>query len=378
MKQIKGYLKIVLSKFYFFGGGMRNALKLTHDDYEHLFFGYYDLSPFSNDEKHILIHGKKADTSDIVDILLYHINSKEYRKLGSTTAWNFQQGSRLAWLDNERILYNVYNTESKRYNCIIMNVKSEKYDIVPLPLQALHRTHFMISINYYHLYRSGTEYGYKHPDHEYCTAVRIFFFNSKQIDVLFKVEDCRACIKTKLTGIQNEHLNHFFISPDGLYFIFHYRYYIENKRVDNLFGFSIENRSLDLLIPDEIISHCTWRNNTDFFFWGEIENIKGYYSFDLASKKIDLICSTSYDGHPSFITEDEIITDTYPDKFLRQRLFRLNIKNLKRNIILEHKHPAFYTRDFRCDLHPSLSLSKTLFQIDVLDKKRRKVIIGKL
>lgn len=125
-------------------------------------------------------------------------------------------------------------------------------------------------------------------------------------------------------------------------------------------------------------SHYLFPYNENFSL--PIASVLLHYKF-LASdleRYQERVLATSRDGHPSFINEDTILTDTYPDKFLRQTLFAIDLTSKNWKVILEQKHPAAYSHDQRCDLHPSLSSSKTMFQVDILDNDRRKISIGKL
>jgi hypothetical protein len=370
-------IKKILSAFYFAFKSKPKGV-IENNEYKNLFFGYYDLSPFSQSENMLLLHAQKTEASKFVDILIYNIESQLFQKVGETISWTYQQGARLTWFDKNKIIYNNYDEENLRHHSLIINLETKEKMKIPFPLQALHKQDFMISINYYHLYEVESEYGYRFRDENNKKTVIKYNFKTNDFKELFNFCDCERLLKCKYVDTSCTHFNHFLISPDGDYFIFVYRFYCKGMRVDNLFGYSISMNRLDLLIENELISHCTWQNNTSFLFWGKINSKTGYFLFGLDEKNYTLILQTPKDGHPSFINQDLIITDTYPNKFLRQQLFTYNLKTKVKNILMQQKHPSNYSSYERCDLHPSISQSGKLYQVDIILDGDRKVCVGKI
>lgn len=79
-----------------------------------------------NDPDYVLIHAKNASVYSLptihtkIDLLLYQISTAEWRLLDSTPAWNWQQRSRLQWIDNCRIAYNIIYENEVR--CCLLNM----------------------------------------------------------------------------------------------------------------------------------------------------------------------------------------------------------------------------------------------------------------
>ncbi|MBN2396205.1 MAG: hypothetical protein JXC36_07075 [Candidatus Atribacteria bacterium] len=372
---LKTILKLLLSKVTPLVTNCDNSI-LSLGDYYDLFCGYYDVSPFSHCSKFLCVHGRNIDC-DVVDILVINIEKKEFFVIDSTSAWNYQQGARLTWFAEDELIYNRYSEESDSYVSIIKNVKTLEERIIPYPVQTFFKDQFILSIDYCHLTDVGSEYGYKC---QYLSNRRkdLIFYdtNTGEAEVLFSIDDCFHQLKNEYQTSRRAHINHFLINTTGDYFIFLFRFYEEGRRIDNLFGYCLKEKSIELLLENEVISHCSWRDDVEFVFWGIVDDVAGYYMFSIIDRKLILKVSTNQDGHPTFLTHNVILTDTYPNKFLQQELYTLDVETKNRKLICTKRHPAFYSIDRRCDFHPSVSKQIDRFQIDILDNGRRKVCIG--
>ena len=60
-----------------------------------IFFGYYDVTPFSKDDKKLLYLRTEGE---VADICILDLDSKEQNKISQTSLWNWQQGCRLRWV----------------------------------------------------------------------------------------------------------------------------------------------------------------------------------------------------------------------------------------------------------------------------------------
>lgn len=346
--------------------------------YKHLFFGYYDVSPFAANNNRICLHGYKE--GEYVDIIIYNIVQRQFEIIDRTQAWNFQQGARLSWYSENEIIYNKYSEKNKFYYCNIIDVRTKKSRQVPFPVQAIYKNDFLISIDYSYLGEIKSEYGYRKIDKNFPKGQLVFYSLIKgQHESLFSLKECMDMVEDSKGDFQWPHFNHFLINPSGSYLVFILRYYKNENRIDHLFGYDLKNSKLDLLVKSELISHCVWSNNAEVLFWGGIKRQRGYFRINIDNNKTPkMIFETEEDGHPSLISENTIITDTYPNKLLTQELYTLNLKNGEKNLLIKKRHPAFYTKNDRCDFHPSLSISKKNFQVDLINNGKRVVCVGKL
>lgn len=375
---MKNLIKHILSFFYFLS--RKSAfieVKVEGNLYSNIFFGYYDVSPFSFDDSKLLLHGEREN--NIIDVLLYDLKSKTHKVLDSTLAWNYQQGARLMWFSEDTVIYNKYDIDSNLYYAILKNIINSNETKLDLPIQAVFKDEYMLSLDYFELNQLKTEYGYQMVSEPFRFGkIFRYDFGSAEISLLFEFEDCSQLLNGTYPELRDIHVNHFLINPTGDYFIFIFRFYCKENRVDSLMGYNFREHKLELLIEGEIISHCTWKSDTSVLLWGILNGRKGYFDFNRLSKKIQCVFSSERDGHPTMISTNSFISDTYPNVFSSQKLFIYNIDNHVETVLAETKHPVWYDKDKRCDLHPSLSRNKDFVQVDYMDKNRRKVGILKL
>jgi len=82
---------------------------------KHIFFGYYDVTPFNDSDKSLLVMqaslmNRAPKENDYAEIGYYHINelNRSFVFLGKTNTWCWQQGCRLQWYGGgkNQIIYN--------------------------------------------------------------------------------------------------------------------------------------------------------------------------------------------------------------------------------------------------------------------------------
>lgn len=374
---VKMYIKYFISYIYFINKKIKHGKVINIIEYVNVFFGYYDVSSFNDDENFLALHGEKNNGE--LDIFIYDLKTDNYKIIGNTKAWNYQQGARIIWFSENQIIYNKYDSEFKSYYSVIKNINDLSEERIEFPIQTLYKKEYLLSIDYHELNTLKTEYGYGlESDNSRYGKLYKYNFLKKSSEVLFDFNECLDLLKQDYSQIKNKHFNHFLINETGNYFIFIFRFYSDNKRIDSLIGYSCKKNRLELLIENQLISHSTWKTKDTFLFWGSIDNTPGYYQYIISKNSLSLKVSFVYDGHPTFISENIILTDTYPNKYLSEKLFTLNIETGEYKLINEFSHPANYVPYNRCDLHPSISKSKKKFQVDFINKGKRNVFVGDL
>lgn len=351
--------------------------------YRNTFFGYYDISPFNAiDDNLILFHANNASPLRIpnktkTDIILYDLKDNKYKKIGETSAWNWQQGSRLTWLDNSKIIYNDFDLNEKRFVSIVLDIEKDIKKKINIPVQSTYRNEYLISIDYSKLFRLKSEYRYPYFENNYDQdKVYCHYFKNSTQQELFSLSDIFSNFKlNKQSNINNTFINHVLISPNGQNFIFFVRTKIKGKRYDYLFNFNFLKKQLSKLIEKAVLSHAVWVSNKNFLIWMIKDEIPGYYFYDLEFQTIDLKYQTTMDGHPYNLGNNIIVSDTYPNKNLRQKLFSLDFEHGIEKEIANIYHKSNFNTEVRCDLHPSVSKSGKYIQVDSLSRKKREIII---
>ena len=110
----KSFIKNLIRKSgRFIQHASSNIIKRFFDPSAHIFFGYYDITPFSHDDEIMLacrVPLNSYKNSDTMDLGYYDYHNDEiiFVKFGQTKAWCWQMGPRLRWFssDNKYVSYN--------------------------------------------------------------------------------------------------------------------------------------------------------------------------------------------------------------------------------------------------------------------------------
>lgn len=337
------------------------------------FFGYYGHKIKRNNK--IIFH---ILNDNYVDIVVGDISSREYEIIGTSYSFNLQQGAKLNWLDDDCIIYNVYDKEKDIISSMVYNIKTKVSKPIDSEYNEVLKDGFLI-ISYNKLSSVNSEYGYKFKNlNGRCkNKIDYFSFNSGEIKTLLSSE----CISQwKSTGEYDNVFNHILVSPKGDKFVFIERFKILGKRKDRLFlvtiNDNVEVESIKILLDQDMVSHLCWVNNDKLFGYFRFKGIDSYYNLNVSGEitEVKREISKMRDGHPVYINDKFILTDTYPDFFRMQHLILLNIEDDVVKKLISLKSPLKYQNEIRCDFHPRISDDYVFF--DAVIKNKRSLCIG--
>ena len=331
-------------------------------DADNSFFGYYDIVPVNQDRILYLKLNKQ-----IADIWIYDIVHRTKTRINKTFIWNWQQGCRLRWAkDGKSIYYNdLRNTKlvSVKYNLV-----SKDELVFDMPFYDVDRREvYGLSLDFCRLGKKRPGYGYVVG--EYCdpsvdelldNGVILVNLNTQEKKTVVRYRQLLDCysLETVSEDIKKCYINHLSFSPSGVKFLFFWLMIQPNGiHRASLYVYDIEKEKLTLLENELSVSHYTWKDdNTLLVTAYDQERNCRYYEYNIREKTRNIICEKvlTEDGHPSYISENEIVTDTYPDKYGYERIKYVNIQNGVVQELLRVYHSYKVTGEQRCDLHPRL------------------------
>ena len=212
------------------------------------FFGYYDKNP-CNGKGMVLFHSSDFDTSrspeyaPYIDINMMDELSGEVVWSSQSKAFNWQQGSKLQWLTDEKFIYSDFDELDARYVSKVVNIKDHSVTQYKFPVQDAYKDQYFLSLNYQRLRTLRPDYGY------FCLdEMRKSELNQLEGDGIWKVDlaSDREILLISLADVcsfeaksvfqkANHKVNHFQINPSGQCFVFLHRYIVSGKRYDRLF-----------------------------------------------------------------------------------------------------------------------------------------------
>ncbi|WJW81228.1 hypothetical protein QU516_11330 [Moellerella wisconsensis] len=353
------------------------------------FFGYYDKHP-DNGNGLVLVHCTNESTSKLpkyinnIELNVYSMKDNIFilENAISVQAFNWQQGCRAHWLDSEHFIYNDFNKLTQEYHANIYSIIQKKViKIINKPVQDSYNNNFMFSICYKELARLRPDYGYFKHSIEYSNdnnniGIWKCDLNTSKTELILSLDDIIKFQFDKERSNLKHKVNHIMISPNGEKFIFMHRYFnASGARFDRLILSNCNGSLIKILADYGMVSHCYWYdNNTILAYLRNKEGKDGYWLIDINSGQF-LMFKPWFkhfrgDGHPS-VSNEFLITDTYPDKARMQSLY-FSHKKLDIDIKLgEFFHGFDFQGETRCDLHPRFSsCGKFVFFDSVFSGKR--------
>jgi len=362
-----------------------NEIEFTRQNHS-IFFGYYDISPFSHDDKIILacstskLKGNiKAD--DYLEVGYFYLDDPTtFISIGRTTTWCWQQGARLRWLpgSKDQIMYN--QVVDGGYGCVVQKIDSGEVVMeIPYPVYDITPDGKIgLGLNFSRLQRLRPGYGYstfedltENQNHPVDDGIFNITIDDGKSELILSLD---ALSKFDIHDINlwtGEHyINHISINPIGKRFMFFHLVTNRGKRRSRLITCDIDGKNLFALENDLIVSHYTWKDDNVLLVTVITPSGLRYveYTDQTFEKKIIGESQLHVDGHPTYLNKDKgiIITDTYPDQYNDQKLLMYNSNSSKLDVIGRYNNSKGYSGEFRCDLHPRVSKNKSLLCFDSL------------
>lgn len=367
-----------------------HELKSFGFDNQETFFGYYDQSPLNTQGRYLIFQATDHPTHQIPDpkkpvtVVIYDLHNDSVIATEKTSAYNWQQGCKLQWINETQFIFNDFNKNNDSYIAKIYDVESKSVcKNLNLPIYDVYSDTYALSLNFDRLAWLRPDYGYRNringnkpllPNNENdgILSINLKTNNTELIISLDKIINLAP--KESFKNAKH-YFNHIMISPNGDQFIFLHRYFIGSQRFDRLFSANINGNDIKIISDHDMVSHCFWYdNNKVFAYLRDFELGDRYYLIDInsGSKKIigGGIIDLFGDGHPH-IHGDNIVFDTYPNKARMKKLFLYNLKKNELKELGEFFESFKYYGETRCDLHPRFSMDGTKVFFDSVHENKR-------
>ncbi len=354
----------------------------------HSFFGYYDVLPF-NAKTDEIVFEEYNEKETFAKIVLLDLKTGNKKYLAESRAWNWQQGSRLRWMPNgdRLIIYNDY--DGSHYFSKIMNVDTGSCQLIDYPLYDISPDgNYGLSLNFERLGVKRPGYGYTCREYNYSKdnlkkeGIDLIDINRNTAERLFTYSEIAKNLGLKKEDFENNYLNHISFSPSGKLFLFFWLTIEEDGWHDaSLMVYNIDTKGIKILEKGKKMSHYVWVDDDTIICTGIDRNKQcRYYKYSISTNQREILVSNvlNRDGHPSYLGNDTILTDTYPDKDGYQNLLMVNLKTGATNKVLSVYNNCLINGEKRTDLHPRYSSRLRMICIDANPNRYRQMIFLKL
>jgi hypothetical protein len=383
----------------------RQEFSINTIDYrENYFFGFHDKTPFANDCKKVLANHltikslKMPGKNDGLVVGYFDFsngNLGSFIKIKDTYAWNYHKGCRLQWVDDENLIFN--STNKGKLTSTIVNISTLQEKIINYPIDTVSSDgDWATSFSYQRLQKLMPGYGYRYEDEGYLNenAPRnsgLFLINLKENSrsLILSLNELIADIIDIPGVLESQHyVTHSEFSYDGKYISFLHRWTTKDIRVrqTRLVIYDLNNKTHIALPTEGMVSHYVWNQDNQIIAYCNVQQEDCHVLFNVPNvsdfKKI-VPEKLNSDGHQSFITNTEFVTDTYPDKYRMAKLYKVQIENDEVQLLASlHSPKKFQTRDFQkhisCDLHPRVSPGGKYVSFDSIRYNYRSLCVMKL
>ncbi len=356
-------------------------------------FGYYDKFQFSADNRFVLgnevdFEGRSPTEKDRVRVGMVDLHENDcWIELGSTNAWNWQQGCMLQWLpgsENE-VIWN--DRERDHFVARILNVKTRKLRTLPNPIYTIRPDgKTAIAPDFRRLNECRPGYGYPglpDPNREenapQNAGIWRMDLESGRHKLLFSFADAA---KVPFTGRKEaaflpgaKHwFNHLLFNTDGTRFFFLHRWRNADEPITTFhtraFTCDIEGKNWFCLDPHGGTSHFIWRDSEHIMAWAwHPSHGEKFYLYKDRTDEVEVVAMKEMfqNGHNTYLpgTNNEwILNDTYPDAKRYQHPYLFHLPTKKKIPLGHFFSPPQYSGEWRCDTHPRSSRDGKMVCID--------------
>jgi len=333
------------------------------------FFGFHDKSPWSPSGQMLLANifsGKGNEPLAIntpQEIAIFSGQDwVEKRIIADTRAWNWQQGSQLQWLDDERLLFNDFL--NKKCVARILGFDGKEKGNLPFPVGAVHTGTLMYASFCYETFGAAMPgYGYNFAANDASSGLKpmeLVIGHIKNPGDFWSLDCNDLGTRDWSIGAHGNYcVSHTQFSPSGRYLAFMKRLNQKGIRLKSeIFLLDLETRNVTAFPFQDMVSHYCFINDSTLLAYGSISGEgDGFYVVDITTMSHEKVTEflNNRDGHPTCSMDGVVAFDTYPDGSRHQELYLWRNRKVQANKIATLYAPLSFRGSTRVDLHPRIS-----------------------
>jgi hypothetical protein len=359
----------------------------------HHWFGYYDKLQFDPGGRYILgmevdFESRQPEPDDEIALGIIDLeNNDDWREIGRTKAWCWQQGCMLQWMpgSDRQVLWN--ERQDDRFVSRVFDVKTGESHILPAPIYTIApdgKTAIGTDFRRINHMRPGYGYaGIPDPNQDILApedegiyrldlpgdAETVGGDSGKQL--LISIAEVAALPYRHGDLSEAKHyFNHLLFNPDGSRFIFLHRWRFGDGGFQTRMMTAAADGS-DLHVVDDYgkMSHFIWRDAETILAWSrQPSHENAFYIYKDRTDEVSVIGEDkmTLNGHCTYLRDtDWILNDCYPQGGERsQSLYLYHVPTDRRIDLGSYPSPEEYTGEWRCDLHPRSSPDDRYVTID--------------
>ncbi|MEO7160767.1 MAG: hypothetical protein ABIX00_09775 [Polaromonas sp.] len=375
---------------------------------QHHFFGYYNKSNWDRSGRYVLAQQVPVMDAMLTPELAAEVgyfdvqNGDRFHRLGTTTAWNWQMGSQLQWLDGRPSPQVIYNTRGGNaqsfyagFGSTICNLETGEKTSLPLPVYVVApNSSYALCVDYRRLYITHQTIGYSEHGGPFSLplapvedGIHCMDLATGQARLILSYRDLRDFQPRASMERAIHWVSHIEINPSSSRVLLLHRWTERVKDetcfLHRLITVNPDGSDLRLLEcsdhplpqladnfdPDAVgtfdyekseyqISHPLWQDDEHIIVWGPHAGSIHYHLYhDSINGQVDVVGKGVLveNGHMTFSPTDKrwLLSDTYPDAKTHERiLFLFDMQHGTRHDLGSFYADPGLSKENRCDLHP--------------------------
>ncbi len=340
-------------------------------------FGYYDKLQFDPSGRYALgmevgfEHRSPAPDDEVRVGMVDLRDNDRWIELGSSRAWNWQQGCMLQWLPGSatQVIWN--DRLDGRFVSHVLDVGAGRKRTLPGPVYALSPDgRWAVSPDFRRLNDVRPGYGYAGLPDPNRGSPAPADAGIWRMDL----EQGKTELILPFAGalqIPNPHgdwtgakhwFNHLLVAPDGRRFIFLHRWRGPKEGTGfatRMFTADPDGKNLYVLDPYGRTSHFIWRDPRHVLAWAwHPSRGEKFYLYEDLSSRVQAVGpdQMTRNGHCSYLPGNRwILNDAYPDKERNQIVYLYDVAADTVHPLGSFHSPPAYSGEWRCDTHPRFS-----------------------
>lgn len=390
------------------------------------YFGFHDVSPWSPDNRLVALLRVPANLkvtptkSDTAEICIWKPGEGTPQQVGTTNAFNWQQGARLQWVGGRDSYLMVNDLKDSLPVTRLRGENGEWSSGVPAVYSVHPSGKFGLAPDWHRLAKWWRDYSYDiATDAKYACGER---GDLRRVDlatgeekVIVPIAKARALCGQGANAVDADFISHATFSPKGTRFCFLYRRFSEDHALFSFFLVCNSDGSDLRVLAREKCSHFDWLDEDRVVIWtrklpGKAVALRaGGWTKRFPLKQLVKLLRTfhpklkqslfaeSYyevdyrdpgnikpvgagvleqDGHPMFTPDRRwMLTDTYVFEG-RQPLILFSMVSGKRYDVAHFPaHPEFLDPALKCDLHARWDRSGSMIALDSAHSGMRQLYV---
>jgi len=345
--------------------------------------GYYDKLLFDPTNRFVLANevdfeGRSPTPNDSIRIGMVDLQDGDrWIDLGTTVAWNWQQGCMLQWVPGRASEIAWNDRQDGQFVSHTLDVNTGKSRTLPHPFYCLSPDgHWGFAPDFRRLNDTRPGYGYSgvpDPNKQLLApdsaGIWRIDMQSGQQKLVFTLADA---VTIPFTGREesafrphSKHwFNHLLCNPDGNRLFFLHRWNTPGDKVafhTRALTMNPDGTDVFVLDPFGATSHFVWRDPNHVFAWAwHPSHENRFYLYEDKTDNVQVIGQEAMteNGHNTYVpgtNNDWVLNDTYPDSKGVQHPYLYHIPSNRRVALGHFVSPVDYRGEWRCDNHPCAS-----------------------